>query len=71
MTFWPRMLCAIVCWFLTVLLLITTGTYFLPQASLHASLLMRLFQTLVAGVVVLVGVGITLAFWLWVWIKDE
>lgn len=70
MTFWPRLLCAVVCWLLTMLMLFTIAHYYLPPVPINMGLLMELLRVLgMSAAVVILLVG-TLAFWLWVWVRD-
>lgn len=69
MSFWPRMLGTVVCWFLSILMIIATLAYYhvlIPLPALD-NLMIALGYVLLAGVLVVIAAIATLAFWMWVW----
>ena len=68
MTFWPKMLGAVVCWFLSMLsLMVVADHYITPIAT--DSLGLKLLMVLAIVVVILVVTLAICAFWLWVWAR--
>ena len=71
MTFWPRLLIAVVCWFMSILVVIVLADYYLiPLTQQYTSILSRLIYVLVASTGILMVIASTLVFWFWVWMRN-
>jgi len=67
--FWPRLCCAVVCWFVSMIALIITVAHYTPPIPLSAELWMKLLLTVVIGIGVIAALVAVLAFWLWIWVR--
>ena len=67
MGFWPRLFCAIVCWFLTMLALTVAANHYL-EFTLN-TFTQKLLFTMGAGISILAAIMIVLTFWVWVWTR--
>ncbi len=69
MTFWPRMFCAAMCWFVSMLAILVTAGHYLPTVPASSDLGQKLLFTAGVGVASIVVLTVTLFFWLWLWAR--
>ena len=67
MSFWTRLLFTVICWFLTMLVLIVVAAEYVPHAP--AELGPKVLYALLVGACMIVVVAVTLWTWMWVWMR--
>ncbi len=71
MGFWPRIGCAVVCWFLSMLILITMASHYITSMPSSSELWLKILLTLAVGAGGTAATFAVLYFWLWLWIGRQ